>query len=61
MRSKLVSILALGLLVTLSFVAVQWSMQPTESQLTFVGTQAGAPFEGKFEIFTADIKFDRRI
>ena len=33
-------------------------MEPKESQLTFVGTQAGAPFEGKFEKFTADIKFD---
>jgi polyisoprenoid-binding protein YceI len=58
MRAKVLSIATLSLLVTLSFASVQWSMQPKESQLTFVGTQAGAPFEGKFEKFTADIKFD---
>ena len=58
MRARLLSIATLSLLVTLSFAAVQWSMQSKESQLTFVGTQAGAPFEGKFEKFTADIKFD---
>ena len=58
MRAKVLSIVTLSLLVTLSFASVQWSMQPKESQLTFVGTQAGAPFEGKFEKFTADIKFD---
>jgi polyisoprenoid-binding protein YceI len=43
--------------VVSSFAAVQWSTQPKESQLTFVGTQACAPSEGKFEKFTADIKF----
>jgi polyisoprenoid-binding protein YceI len=58
MRSKLLSIVPLALLFTMAFAAVQWSMQPKESQLTFVATQAGAPFEGKFEKFTADIKFD---
>jgi polyisoprenoid-binding protein YceI len=55
---KLFASLSLTLVVTLSFAATQWIMQPKESQLTFVGTQAGAPFEGKFEKFTADIKFD---
>ena len=58
MRSKFLAVLPLALLVTLSFAATQWTMQPKDSQLTFVGTQAGAPFEGKFEKFTADIKFD---
>ena len=58
MRARLLSIATLSLLVTVSFAAVQWSMQPKDSQLTFVGTQAGAPFEGKFEKFTSDIKFD---
>lgn len=58
MRSKTLVIAPLCLLVSLAFAAVQWKMQPTESQLSFVGTQAGAKFEGKFEKFTADIKFD---
>lgn len=47
-----------ALLVGLAVAATQWSMQPKESKLTFVGTQAGAQFEGAFEKFTADIKFD---
>jgi polyisoprenoid-binding protein YceI len=38
--------------------AAQWSMQPKESKLTFVGEQAGAQFEGGFDKFTADIAFD---
>ena len=58
MRAKILSIATLCLIATLGLAAVQWSMQPKDSQLTFVGTQAGAPFEGKFEKFTADIKFD---
>jgi len=33
-------------------------MQAKNSQLTFVGTQAVAPFEGEFEKFTADIELD---
>ncbi|HEY7638464.1 MAG TPA: YceI family protein [Steroidobacteraceae bacterium] len=43
---------------SVAFAATQWSVQPKESKLTFVGTQAGAEFEGAFERFTADIKFD---
>lgn len=58
MRSKILAIAPLCLLVSLAFAAVQWNMQPKDSQLTFVGTQAGAQFEGKFEKFTADIQFD---
>jgi polyisoprenoid-binding protein YceI len=42
----------------LALAATQWTLQPKESKLTFVGTQAGAQFEGVFEKFTADIKFD---
>jgi polyisoprenoid-binding protein YceI len=48
------SFLALGL----AYAATQWTMQPANSTLTFTGTQAGAPFQGKFEKFTADIRFD---
>ena len=38
--------------------SAQWSMQPKESQLTFLAMQAGAEFEGKFEKFNADIRFE---
>jgi polyisoprenoid-binding protein YceI len=58
MRSKTAVLAPLLLLVSAAFAAVQWHMQPQESQLSFVGTQAGAQFEGKFEKFTADIQFD---
>jgi polyisoprenoid-binding protein YceI len=43
---------------SIALAATQWTLQPRESKLTFVGTQAGAEFEGTFERFTADIKFD---
>jgi polyisoprenoid-binding protein YceI len=43
---------------SVAFAATQWTLQPKESKLTFVGTQADAQFEGAFERFTADIKFD---
>ena len=58
MHNKLVSLLALTLLLGIAAAATQWTMQPKQSKLTFVGTQAGAPFEATFEKFTADIKFD---
>jgi polyisoprenoid-binding protein YceI len=51
----LVLALAFG---SVAFAASQWTLQPRESKLTFVGTQAGAEFEGAFERFAADIKFD---
>lgn len=41
-----------------AFASAQFTLQPRESKLTFVGTQAGAEFEAVFERFTADIKFD---
>ena len=43
---------------SVALAATQWTLQPKESKLTFVGTQARAEFEGTFERFTADIKFD---
>jgi polyisoprenoid-binding protein YceI len=57
MRNKLLSLAAI-LLLGSAVAATQWTMQPQQSKLTFVGTQAGAPFEAAFEKFTADIKFD---
>src|SRR5687767_12668011 len=55
---RLVVGLAIGLAAMLVFAATQWSMQPKESKLTFVGEQAGAQFEGAFDKFSADIRFD---
>lgn len=57
-RVKVLASLALTLTLGLALAATQWKMQPKESKLAFVGTQAGAAFEGAFEKFTADIKFD---
>src|SRR5690349_12117870 len=42
----------------IALAAHQWTLQPQESKLTFVGIQADAEFEGAFDRFTADIKFD---
>lgn len=56
--ARLVAGCAAGLAAMLAFAAAQWSMQPKESKLTFVGEQAGAQFEGSFDKFTADIAFD---
>ena len=56
--ARLVAGCAAGLAAMLAFAAAQWSMQPKESKLTFVGEQAGAQFEGSFDKFTADITFD---
>lgn len=55
---RLVVGLAAGLAAMLAFAATQWSMQPKQSKLTFVGEQAGAQFEGAFDKFSADIRFD---
>lgn len=43
---------------SVAFAATQWTLQPKQSKLTFVGIQADAQFEATFERFTADIKFD---
>jgi polyisoprenoid-binding protein YceI len=59
---KLASRLVIGccasLAAMLALAASQWSMQPKDSKLTFIGEQAGARFEGAFDKFTADIRFD---
>lgn len=36
-----------------------WQMVPAESRIVFVATQLGAPFEGVFETFGAEIAFDK--
>jgi polyisoprenoid-binding protein YceI len=58
MRPKSLLIVPLCLLATLTYAAIQWTLQPRQSELAFIATQAGAQFEGKFEKFTADIRFD---
>jgi polyisoprenoid-binding protein YceI len=58
MRSIKIFCTAALLIAGIAFAAAQWQLQPKQSKLTFVGTQAGAAFEGTFEKFTADIKFD---
>jgi polyisoprenoid-binding protein YceI len=56
--SRTLAIAAGALLTTIALASAQWSMQPKNSTLTFVGNQAGADFEGVFEHFSADIRFD---
>ncbi len=41
-----------------AYAAGQWAVQSKGSTITFIGKQAGAEFEGNFDKFTADIKFD---
>ena len=57
--SKLVIAPALLTLVLgIACAAAQWTLQPRQSSLGFTGTQAGAQFQGSFDRFTADIRFD---
>lgn len=56
--TRLVLGCAVGLAAMVALAAAQWSLQPKESKLTFVGEQAGAKFEGGFDKFSADIRFD---
>lgn len=59
MNAKSFALLVVCLLAaTAAYSAIDWRMQPQRSELTFVGTQAGAQFEGRFTRFTADIRFD---
>ncbi len=50
--------LAVLLLLTSNAVASDWTMNTDSSQLTFEGTQAGAPFQGSFEDFSSEITLD---
>lgn len=52
------TLLSATLLLGVAYAAGQWTMQPKESTLRFMGMQAAAPFEGGFDKFTADIRFD---
>lgn len=50
--------LATVFVLSLACAATQWSLQPAESSLGFTATQAGAKFDGRFDRFSADIRFD---
>ncbi len=52
------ALFTLTLVAGIAYAATQWVMQPKQSELTFSAIQAGAPFEGKFKNFDADIRFD---
>lgn len=58
MRLRNSIVVAALLCAGLAYAATQWVLQPKQSQLTFTATQAGAPFEGVFKKFDADIRFD---
>jgi polyisoprenoid-binding protein YceI len=58
LAGRLVLGFSAGLAAVMALAAAQWTLQPKESKLTFVGVQAGAQFEGSFDKFTADISFD---
>ncbi len=58
MMRRVIPACAALLVLGLAYASAQWGMQPRQSTLTFVATQAGAKFEGVFEKFTADIQFD---
>jgi polyisoprenoid-binding protein YceI len=38
--------------------AAEWRVDQANSRLGFAGTQGGRPFEGHFEQFTANVRFD---
>ena len=58
LKTKVFACVTMILIGSLAYAATQWMLHPKQSDLTFIATQAGAPFEGKFEKFTADIRFD---
>jgi len=55
---RILALIACSLIAALALGATQWSMQPKQSTLTFVGNQAGADFEGAFRKFNAQIQFE---
>lgn len=57
--AKTVALLALApAWAAIAIAATGYHLDPPQSRLSFAGMQAGAPFEGVFQRFTADIRFD---
>lgn len=48
----------LWLALTMPAAAADWRVDPTHSRLGFSGTQQGGTFEGRFERWSAQIRFD---
>lgn len=57
-RYLMSALFAAAAVISLAVAATRWNMQPRQSTLSFLATQAGASFEGTFDRFTADIAFD---
>jgi polyisoprenoid-binding protein YceI len=57
-RLRLLVLPALAALATAASAATAWVTEPASSKLTFVATQAGGEFEGRFARFTPVIAFD---
>jgi polyisoprenoid-binding protein YceI len=58
MNRKSFAIIVLIWLAASALAATPWKTELKQSKLAFVGTQAGAEFEGVFQQFTPDIQFD---
>jgi len=57
-RTPFLLTLGLTLAAGLAFAATQWKTAAAQSKIGFTGTQAGAAFDGAFERYTAEIRFD---
>ena len=51
-------ILATGLVLSTGAFAAKWNVVPETSSVGFVGTQQGTKFNGRFQMFTAEINLD---
>jgi polyisoprenoid-binding protein YceI len=58
MRAKSIALATLTFAAGIAYAATHFVMQPKQSELAFSAVQAGAPFQGKFKEFGADIHFD---
>jgi polyisoprenoid-binding protein YceI len=58
-RARTLLALAIAFMVLAAFAwAATWRIDPEKSRLGFTGLQVGTPFEGRFERFSTDIRFD---
>ncbi len=58
MKIRIAALLGSALVTLVALAATQWKTDPAQSTLKFSGVQAGAPFEGAFQKFSANIQFD---
>jgi len=57
-KHRAILTLAAVILLAVNAWAGEWRIDPANSRLSFTGMQAGRPFEGLFEKFTANVRFD---